>query len=471
MTDGAPPRQPARRPTLVGRLVLWAAALCLLSVPLLWSLFSAVIDEIARDVVDTRLREFGSQLRGQWASATAAAEAGRNGDSDFMRFGEADVAWVWQVSVDGRTVLQSDLLRLTGTRLEPGVTQTLPDFTLRDTDTPIGRLRIAERLVAEVPPADLDAPKAQVDSVAVHYLAGIAIDRYNGYVADHVARLQALALVVTAPVALGLLILFGLLILSIRQDLARVGQAMQRFEDGETPAIDGRFPREIQALVDRMNGLLSHNETLIGRTRKYVTKIAHDLNHPLSVLRTGLKGAAFDADLMGRQVDRMAGLLERYSSLARAIGPEGAATGRRRTDVRAVMEDVREGYAIVYRRTPLEITVDAPADLAFPVPKHDLETILSNLVGNAHKYADGRVHLSARVDGGALVLVVGDDGPGIPPDARAAAFNWGKRLDEAPPGTGFGLSIVADIVMLYEGSVTLGDSDLGGLAVTVTLPG
>ena len=61
--------------------------------------------------------------------------------------------------------------------------------------------------------------------------------------------------------------------------------------------------------------------------------------------------------------------------------------------------------------------------------------------------------------------------PGISETLRSAAFNWGKRLDEAPPGTGFGLSIVRDIADLYDGSVALAQSaDLGGLRVDIDLP-
>jgi len=92
-------------------------------------------------------------------------------------------------------------------------------------------------------------------------------------------------------------------------------------------------------------------------------------------------------------------------------------------------------------------------------------------VSNAHKFADKRVRVSADMRTEGLRLTVEDDGPGISQDMRDAAFNWGKRLDEAPPGTGFGLSIVRDIAELYEGSVTLGEAaDLGGLRVDIDLP-
>ena len=97
--------------------------------------------------------------------------------------------------------------------------------------------------------------------------------------------------------------------------------------------------------------------------------------------------------------------------------------------------------------------------------------MVSNLVSNAHKFADKTVKLSATRETGNLVVTVEDDGPGISAEQRDAALNWGGRLDEAPPGTGFGLSIVRDIVALYDGDVRLGESELGGLKVEIELAG
>ena len=164
----------------------------------------------------------------------------------------------------------------------------------------------------------------------------------------------------------------------------------------------------------------------------------------------------------------MAGLVDRYSSLARAIGPEGQSGPK--TAIADLLEDVAEGFSILYRRNPLEIKCSCDVDLTYAIPRHDLEAMVSNLVSNAHKFADGQVHLSAQISKENLIVSVEDDGPGIPEAERQKALNWGKRLDEAAPGTGFGLSIVTDIADLYEGQLRLGASDLGGLKVEIIIP-
>jgi signal transduction histidine kinase len=71
---------------------------------------------------------------------------------------------------------------------------------------------------------------------------------------------------------------------------------------------------------------------------------------------------------------------------------------------------------------------------------------------------------------GRLVVVVEDDGPGLPGERRAEVFKRGERLDETAPGAGLGLSIVEELAKAYGGAATLGDSSLGGLRVALDLP-
>ncbi len=66
--------------------------------------------------------------------------------------------------------------------------------------------------------------------------------------------------------------------------------------------------------------------------------------------------------------------------------------------------------------------------------------------------------------------MIEDDGPGLPPDQRAAMLKRGVRLDENAPGSGLGLSIVDELVRAYGGRIELGESDHGGLKVSVELP-
>jgi len=454
--------------SLVGRIVLWALLLFVASILLFWALFGAAAREVSREVVDTRLIQFADQLRGYWTSREAGGgRAGADGvPTPNPVLGSPDVGWIWQIS-EGKEIIDcSALLRLTGVALKSRVTAPGAAFTISDVVTPLGAMRIAERIVDEIPPFSSD--DGVPEKIRVHYLVGVSAEQYADYVAQHTARLRDLFVLALIPVSLAVLGMLTIIVLALRRDLGRVASAMDQYEDGAAETIEGAHPRELQRLVDRMNGLLQQNTMLIDRTRKYVSKIAHDINHPLAIMKNGLSGAV-DTALLGRQVDRMAGLVDRYSSLARAIGPEGQV--QRQTDIAATLEDIADGFSILYRRTPLDISRVCDPGLKFFVARHDLEAMVSNLVSNAHKFADQKVVLSAELRDGNLVVRVEDDGPGITAGQRDAALNWGGRLDEAPPGTGFGLSIVRDIVALYDGEMRLGDAAAGGLSVEIELPG
>ena len=106
----------------------------------------------------------------------------------------------------------------------------------------------------------------------------------------------------------------------------------------------------------------------------------------------------------------------------------------------------------------------------------DLTELLGNLLDNACKWCRFQVRLSASRDPAAgarqrLRLTVEDDGPGVGDADRDRVLERGVRADEQVPGHGLGLAMVRDTVDLYGGTLTIGRSPLGGLQVTVRLPG
>ncbi len=101
--------------------------------------------------------------------------------------------------------------------------------------------------------------------------------------------------------------------------------------------------------------------------------------------------------------------------------------------------------------------------------------MIGNLVDNAAKWAHARVSIRAEVIGQGeyphLIVTVEDDGPGLPPEARVAVLERGRRLDETKPGSGLGLSIVSDLAALYRGRLRLDAAALGGLRAVIEVPG
>lgn len=96
--------------------------------------------------------------------------------------------------------------------------------------------------------------------------------------------------------------------------------------------------------------------------------------------------------------------------------------------------------------------------------------ILLNLVENAirHTPAGSRITIGVEARGDASVLIV-DDGPGIPADARALALRRFGRLDTDEGGHGLGLPLAQSIARLHGGTLMLEDAG-PGLQVVVVLP-
>ena len=94
-----------------------------------------------------------------------------------------------------------------------------------------------------------------------------------------------------------------------------------------------------------------------------------------------------------------------------------------------------------------------------------------NLIDNALKYGK-RVHVELALSGRSVELIVDDDGPGIPPEARDRVFERFFRADPSGniPGTGLGMSIVQEIASLHQGEAVV-ESTLGeGTTATLWLP-
>lgn len=448
--------------SLVGQLILWALLLTLVSIPFFQVIFTSAVSRISKDVVDTRLLEFGNQLRGHWASNQAASISTNTSILPIpnTRFsGGPDADWVWQIAVDGRVQDRSDFLLLLEQSVTPPQKMSTDAFTVQTRETEIGPMRVAERLIKDQ------------GNPSVYFMVGIREERYQELVFEHNQRLQSLTLLFDLPVTLVVMAFLLFIVVAVRRGLSNVTNAIKTYENGETEKIEGEFAAEFSAPVEGINRLLRQNRKLVDRTRKYVSKIAHDINHPLAIMKNALSNEQInekDRELLQSQVTRLTGLVDRYSSLARAIGPEGEVQSR--TNIHEMLEDTVLGFSILYRKTPLSITQNCDESLVFPVPRHDLEAMISNLLSNAHKYAKSEAVVSAGKNDLNYWITVEDNGPGIPELQRETAINWGSRLDEAPPGTGFGLSIVRDIAELYDGSVTLGVSKLGGLKAEVALP-
>ena len=246
--------------------------------------------------------------------------------------------------------------------------------------------------------------------------------------------------------------------------------------EGRTTRVEGTFPPEIQPLATELNFLIDHNRDVVERARTHVGNLAHALKTPLAVLvnesesRKAGKESSF-AQIVDRQTTAMRSQVDHHLRRARAAA-RGQAIGVS-TDVDEVLSSLARTLPRIFRSKDIDMTADITSDLAFRGEKQDLEEMAGNLMDNACKWARSSVKVAAAPnpdDDTSFIIMVEDDGPGLDEDDYATALKRGARLDEATPGTGFGLAIVDDLARAYKGSVKLSRSSLGGLCVKLVLP-
>src|SRR6202021_942890 len=243
--------------------------------------------------------------------------------------------------------------------------------------------------------------------------------------------------------------------------------------DGSGDRIEGTYPTEVQPLVNDLNSLLEHRERIVRRALAKAGDLAHGLKTPLAVVaqeaeRLEAGGQHEIASTINLQVDRMRRQVDYHLTQARATTP-GNAPGAR-CPVLASVEGLTRTLEKIYAARGLGIEVDISSAHFVRGQCEDLEEMLGNLLDNAFKWARSNVKIQSVQKNGAVVLTGECDRPGLSPSIRDQVLQRGVRADEAAPGSGLGLAIVRDLAQLYEGTITLDDSPMGGLRASLWLP-
>lgn len=238
-------------------------------------------------------------------------------------------------------------------------------------------------------------------------------------------------------------------------------------------------PRELLQLTSALDALVASLDQALARERRFTADAAHELRHPLSVLRMELDLAAVaesdasrDAHLQRARdgLVRMERLVTQLLTLARVesldrlddAGPLDAAALAREVVAEAGERAAPRGVSLSLQAEPAWVRASPGL----------LEIALRNLIDNAivHGKPRGEVSVAVSRQGGAVELAVEDDGPGI---TKEQAGRLGERFlpGQGSRGSGLGWSIVQAIAALHDGTLALSRSTAGGTRAVLRLPG
>ena len=234
-------------------------------------------------------------------------------------------------------------------------------------------------------------------------------------------------------------------------------------------------PPEVRQVATTFNEMTDRIEALLRHQRSMTADVSHQLRTPLSALRLRLELLAQDApenlstDLSGaqREVARLTRLVDGLLAVARA---EESAVTPEAVDLDAAVNERVELWQPVAEEKQVVVAASTGSCAVSSTPGH-VEQILDNLIANAIDalHPGQRIDVSTARENGQVVLTVRDTGPGMPAAKRASAF--ARFGGDAEAGkTGLGLAIVARLVRADHGSITLDETQGGGLSVIVRLP-
>lgn len=237
-------------------------------------------------------------------------------------------------------------------------------------------------------------------------------------------------------------------------------------------------PKEVSGLVGAVNGLLKRLDDALERERRFSADAAHELRTPLTALRLNLE--RIDGQYPGQfsdltaSVDRMVHLVEQMLLLSRV--ESGAGFSPENQNLSDIIAQSIADVAPLALQKRIEPSLDDQTRKAMIRCQAPLvNSLMRSLLANAIQYSPPGTSVETRLeaqDDGYRVLIC-DQGPGIPEDAREKALDRFTRLDQRMgSGAGLGLAIARRIAEMHGGRLTLQDRQDGqpGLCVSVWFP-
>ena len=282
-------------------------------------------------------------------------------------------------------------------------------------------------------------------------------DRVRGIAAAGLITLLAAALV-AIPLAL-----------TIARPISRLKSSTDRLADGDfsVHADDSKGPPEVRELSRSFNAMAGRIGLMLENQQHFSGAVSHQLRTPLTALRLRLDQAqdavgddtspvAIALDASRVEIDRLQEMIEQLLALSRLEGGSAVTvTVNASVIVRsrvAVWESLAAERGITFNVLGLESALCVALEGA-------LEQIVDNYIDNALTAAPDNSTITIevqRVQRHIHVDVI-DEGPGLPEEKRALAFErfWRGSTTENAPGTGLGLAIVRQLAVASGGVAEL----------------
>ncbi len=277
------------------------------------------------------------------------------------------------------------------------------------------------------------------------------------------------------------LVLILLAALSVRVGVRRGLEPLQRIREAIrnrshrdlAPVAEGNAPQEVQPLLHSINGLLQRLNEILEAQQRFVADAAHQLRTPLAGLITHSEYAQRATDpaelqhALGQIKTSAEGanrLLHQLLTLAQSEAHSGGPAAFENIDLDRLLREKTAEWAPAAMSKDIDIGYETQAPAA---AVHGnavlLRELTANLLDNAIRYTPRGGRVTVRLsDPAHPLIVVEDDGPGIPPSERERVFERFHRLPgSGGEGSGLGLAIVREIARAHGACARIADGSGG----------
>jgi signal transduction histidine kinase len=229
-----------------------------------------------------------------------------------------------------------------------------------------------------------------------------------------------------------------------------------------------RGPQELRSTIRTVNRMQERLQRFLEDRTQMLAAISHDLRAPLARLRlrAELVTEREEQQKMFDDLEVMNAMIDSTLAFAR---DDARQEPRRLVDIGILVGDACEDASDAGG----DVSYAGERGIAVPCRPTLMRRAVANLIDNAVKYG-GCARVQIARDADRVVIVVDDDGPGVPPEEQEKIFAPFYRLDPArnpaKAGVGLGLSIARTIAREHGGDVMVANRDGCGLRATIELP-
>ncbi|MCX7908931.1 MAG: ATP-binding protein [Ignavibacteria bacterium] len=242
---------------------------------------------------------------------------------------------------------------------------------------------------------------------------------------------------------------------------------------------------EVGHLTRTLNNMIERLEEAFNQVKKFAADASHELRTPLTILQGELEIALHSKKTPEEYEEILVSALEevgRLSSVVESILElSKAETGQIKINLKVenlskIAEEVAEDISLIAEQKKIRIEKNIEPNIFIPLDAPRIHQALLNLLDNATKYTKegGTIKLNVQKDTDLAILVVEDNGIGIPKEDLNNIFNRmyraSKGIKSGVKGYGLGLSIVKWIVEAHNGTIEVESEVNKYTRFTVKLP-